>query len=223
VAFTGFGKGGVQLLTELAANNDRVWFHAHRDRYDEELRAPMEHLLADLAEEFGEAKVFRPNRDVRFSKDKSPYKTNIAAVIRGDSGEGTGGGLYLSLQPEGLYVGGGYYHMARDQLDRFRRTITTDEPRASALDRVLASLATDGAEIGGEQLATAPRGYDRGHPRIDLLRRKGLIAMWLHPPRAWLHTAKARDRVADHWRAMRPFITWLDTEVGPTTEAGRWG
>jgi uncharacterized protein (TIGR02453 family) len=214
--FTGFGKQATQLLTDLEANNNRDWFLAHRARYDDELRAPMEHLLADLAEEFGEAKVFRPNRDVRFSKDKTPYKTNIAAVVASH-----GGALYLSVETWGLFIGGGYYHMARDQLDRFRTTIATDERAATALDRVLADVVSDGAEPGGEQLATAPRGYPRDHPRIDLLRRKGLIAGWQHPARAWLSTAKARDRVADAWRGLDPVLSWLGEHVGPSTE-DRW-
>jgi uncharacterized protein (TIGR02453 family) len=215
--FTGFGKQAVQVLSELEANNNREWFHTNRDRYDTELRAPMEHLLADMADEFGEAKVFRPNRDVRFSSDKTPYKTNVAAVVPSH-----GGALYISVETWGLFIGGGYYHMARDQLDRFRTTVASDEQAARALDRVLADVVSNGAEPGGAQLATAPRGYPRDHPRIDLLRRKGLIAGWQHPTRAWLSTAKARDRVADAWRALDPLLTWLDDHVGPTAEPGRW-
>ena len=101
--FQGFGKGACRFYEELAEDNSRDWFAANRARYEAEVRAPLEYLLDDLADEFGEGKVFRPNRDVRFSKDKSPYKTNAAAVIEGGSGHA----LYMQISADGLMIGGG--------------------------------------------------------------------------------------------------------------------
>jgi uncharacterized protein (TIGR02453 family) len=216
VLFTGFGKGATGFFTELEANNNRDWWLANKDRYDAEIRGPLEHVLADLADEFGEAKVFRPNRDTRFANDKSPYKTAAAAVIWED-----GGSCYVQISASGLFTGGGCYHMDRGQLDRFRRIVADDDNAAGELERVLVDLQRSGAEIGGEQLVTAPRGYDREHPRIALLRRKGLVGAWDHGRKAWLHTAKARERIAEDWRRVAPLNAWFDAHVGPPVERER--
>ena len=210
--FQGFGSGAVGYFEELTANNTREWFAAHRATYEDEVRAPLEYLLDDLAGEFGEAKVFRPNRDVRFSKDKSPYKTAAAAVIQGD-GRGNGHGYYVQLSAAGLMVGGGAYYLAGDELARLRAAID-DDRTGPELERIVADLRAEGAETGAhETLKTAPRGYPADHPRIELLRNKGIIGWWEHPPRRWLHTAAARDRVAEAWRRLRPLNAWLDAHV----------
>ncbi len=211
MSFTGFGSGAVSFFTELAADNSRDWWQAHRPRYEDEVRRPLEQLLADLAAEFGEAKVFRPNRDTRFSKDKSPYKTNAGAVIAHPDGSS----LYLSLSAEGLHIGGGGYQLDRTQLARYRAAV--DDERAGAeLEAIRAALLAAGAEVTSHtKVKTAPRGYAADHPRIELLRQDGIIGMWAHPPRAWLHTAAARTRVADAWRDVGPLNEWLGRHVGP--------
>lgn len=217
MSFTGFGRGAMAFFADLAANNSREWWLANRARYDTEVRGPLERLLEDLAPEFGEAKVFRPNRDTRFSADKSPYKTNAAAV----AAEGDGTSLYLSLSAEGLHVGGGGYHLARDQLARYRAAV--DDERAGAeLAAIAAELRAAKADVTGRSaLKTAPRGFSADHPRIDLLRQDGLIGIWAHPPRAWLHTAGAADRVAEGWRRLGPLNTWLRAHVGASSLPAR--
>jgi uncharacterized protein (TIGR02453 family) len=216
MAFQGFGKGAVAFYEELAAHNEREWWQENKDRYESEVRAPLEHLLADLAGEFGEAKVFRPNRDTRFSKDKSPYKTAAAALV----GEPHGGiaTYYVQISATGLMVGGGCYHPARDQLARMREAID-DDGTGGELEALLAAVEKAGAEVGySDKLKTAPRGYSADHPRIELLRMKGLIAFVDHRPAPWLHTRKALDRVADGWRSFAPLNAWLERHVGPSTE-----
>lgn len=210
MGFTGFGHGATGFFTELALNNSRPWWLANKARYDAEVRQPLELLLEDLAAEFGEAKVFRPNRDTRFSNDKSPYKTNAAAVIQ----RGDGGSTYLSLSAGGLHVGGGGYHLDREQLARFRRAID-DDRTGPTLVALAAALRSQGADITAHDiLKTAPRGYSTDHPRIELLRMGGIIGIWAHPPRAWLYTAKARDNVAEQWRSLEPLNAWLAANVG---------
>lgn len=146
----------------------------------------MDALLADLESEFGEGRVFRPYRDVRFSRDKSPYKTSIAATLAE--------GGYIEMSADGLGAGCGLYHPASDQLERYRAALA--DPRGGA---VLTRLVDDAraAKIdvtAHETLKTAPRGYPKDHPRIALLRQKGLIT-WRHwPVGAWLGTKKAEDR-----------------------------
>ena len=185
--FEGFGTGACRFYEELAENNSRDWFAGQPGRYETEVRAPLEYLLDDLAGEFGEAKVFRPNRDVRFSKDKSPYKTNAAAVISGDGDQRS---LYVQISADGLMVGGGAYWLGGDPLERLRSAID-DDRTGPELERIVADLQAAGAETGAhDTLKTAPRGYPKDHPRIDLLRHKGIIGWWEHPPRKWLATRR---------------------------------
>ena len=207
--FEGFGKGACRFYEELAEDNSHDWFAANRARYEAEVRAPLEYLLDDLADEFGEGKVFRPNRDVRFSKDKSPYKTNAAAVIEGGSGHA----LYMQISADGLMIGGGAYWLAASRSTGCGTAID-DDRTGPELEGIVADLHAAGAQTGAhDQLKTAPRGYPKDHPRIDLLRNKGIIGWWEHPPRRWLSTPAARDRVADGWRALGPLNTWLEAHV----------
>lgn len=213
MAFTGFGTGGIGFFEELAANNSREWWLAHKPRYEDEIRRPLEQLLEALAPEFGEAKVFRPNRDTRFSKDKAPYKNNAAAVTHLPSG----GSVYLSLSAEGLHVGGGGYHLDREQLARYRAAVD-DDRSGKELEAIAADLRRAKADVTSHStLKTAPRGYRAAHPRIDLLRQDGIVGIWAHPPRAWLYTGKALAQVADGWRALQPLNDWLADHVGPST------
>jgi uncharacterized protein (TIGR02453 family) len=216
--FRGFGEGAVRFFEELAADNTREWWHAHRARYDSDVRGPLELLLEDLAPEFGEAKVFRPNRDTRFSKDKTPYKTAAGAVV-GTPYEGHS--LYVQVSAEGMMTGGGVFHGATDQLARLRAAID-DDGTGAELESILACITGRKGQVGArDQVKTAPRGYRSDHPRIELLRYKGLIGWYDHPPRKWMQTAEARDRVADDWRSLAPLNQWLATNVGPTTEPPR--
>ncbi len=215
MAFTGFGKGAIAFYEELAGNNSREWWHANKRRYEDEVRRPMEELLQDVAEEYGEAKLFRPNRDTRFSKDKTPYKTNTAAVIFGDGG----GSVYLSLSAEGLHVGGGGYHLDRDQLARYRAAVDADRS-GKELEAITAELRRAKADVTSHSsLKTAPRGYSADHPRIALLRQDGIIGIWAHRPGAWLQKPAAKGRVLDGWRALRPLNDWMAEYVGPSHTA----
>jgi uncharacterized protein (TIGR02453 family) len=209
MAFSGFGKGALAFYDDLETNNSRDWWLANKRRYEDEVRRPMEELLQDVSSEFGEAKLFRPNRDTRFSKDKSPYKTNIAAVIYLPKG----GSVYVSLAAEGLHVGGGSYHLERPQLARLREAIDHDRT-GKQIEKLVDDLRKAKADITAhDAVKTAPRGYSPDHPRIDLLRLGGLAAMFAHKPAAWLHTARAKDKVVDGWHKLQPLNDWLAANV----------
>jgi uncharacterized protein (TIGR02453 family) len=170
--FEGFGLEVQTWFEGLEADNSKAYFAAHRGFFEESIRAQMEALLSELGERFGgELKVFRQNRDIRFSPNKSPYKTNTYGVLHGSRLAGQG--LYTSISARGLVAGSGYHMMARDQLDRYREGVDEGRPGAE-LAKLTAKAEKAGLELWGEGLATAPRGYPKDHARIELLRRKRL-------------------------------------------------
>ncbi len=209
MAFRGWPAEAIEFYEALEADNSRTYWHDHKAEYDKLVRGPMDELLAELAPEFGEGKIFRPYRDVRFSADKSPYKTAIGATLAH--------GGYVQFSADGLAAGSGLYVMAADQLDRYRRAVTHART-GGELVGLVAAARDDGLEVTArELLKTAPKGYPRDHPRIDLLRLKGLITWRQWPVGAWLGTRKARDRVVGLLRDSRPLNDWLLAHVGPST------
>jgi uncharacterized protein (TIGR02453 family) len=213
MAFRGWPVEAVEFFEGLTADNSKGFWLENKLVYESSVRAPMDALLEELAPEFGGGKVFRPYRDVRFSKDKSPYKTSIAATLEH--------GGYLELSADGLGVGSGLYHPARDQLERYREAVADDRSGA-ALTALVAKVRAGKIDVTAHEiLKTAPRGYPKDHPRIELLRQKGLIT-WRHwPVGAWLGTRKAKDRVVDFLHAAAPIGAWLQKHVGES-ELADW-
>ena len=209
MAFKGWRAEALEFYDGLEADNSKAYWHAHKSVYDELVKAPMDELLAELAPEFGPGKVFRPNRDVRFSADKSPYKTAVAATI-GDAG-------YIQLSAKGLGVGAGMWIMAADQLERYRKAVADDGTGEDLVGIVDGMRAANVDVTGHHTLKTAPKGYPRDHPRIDLLRAKGLIAWKDWPAGAWLGRRTAKDRVVEFLHTSRPLSEWLDANVGAST------
>jgi uncharacterized protein (TIGR02453 family) len=212
MTFRGWPAEALEFFEGLEADNSKTYWQRNRDVYDSMVRAPMENLLEELAPEFGEGRIFRPYRDVRFSPDKSPYKTNIGAVI----GDG-----YIQLTADGLGVGSGMWEMAPDQLERYRVAVSEDRPGGKLVDLVAKASAAGVEVTGHEVLKTAPRGYPKDHPRIELLRCKGLITWREWPAAAWLGTRRAKDRVIEFLRLSKPLNDWLRTYVGPSTQPER--
>jgi len=185
-------------------NNNRDWFQAHKAVYERACRGPMEALLAELEPEYGSGKIFRINRDVRFAADKSPYKTNIAAVVSGG---------YIALSPSGLYTGGGGYMLAGPDLTRYREAVD-DEGSGEDLAKIVKGLEKKGYEVGShEQLRSAPKGYSKDHPRIRLLQHKGLHAGKNYEVGTWLATRKALERVKTVLKDIKPLNKWFATNV----------
>lgn len=208
MAFRGIPAEAFEFYEGLEADNSKAYWTDHRQTYESCVKAPIEALLADAASEFGPGRLFRPNRDVRFSHDKSPYKTNQGAVAERD-----GAVSYVSLSSEGLFAGSGWYHLERVQLDRYRRAV--DGTAGADLEEIVARLEDDGYAVGGEALKRAPRGYGPDHPRIRLLRHKGLYASKSWEPGAWMGTPKALERVTGVWRGAADLNAWLAANVGP--------
>lgn len=203
MSFEGFPDAALLFYEGLEADNSKAYWTDNKTTYESAVAEPMKALLAELEKGFGTAKLFRPYRDVRFSKDKAPYKTRQYAVIhQGDQG------LYVGIDAEGLHLGGGMFHASTEQVTRMRSAID-DERTGSALESVLTTLRKGGMQVGGDQLKRVPKPYDLQHPRADLLRHKSLIAWVDHEPASWLHTGEAKARVIKAWKALGPLNTWL--------------
>jgi uncharacterized protein (TIGR02453 family) len=205
--FRGWPEEAVEFYEGLEADNSKTYWQLHKETYERAVLAPMEELLNELEPEFGEGRIFRPYRDIRFSPDKSPYKTHIAAV----AGDG-----YVQLSARGLGAGSGMWEMASDQLERYRGAVDA-ERTGNALVGIVDEARAAGLEITGHSmLKTAPRGYPKDHPRIELLRCKGLVAWKEWPVGPWLSTRRVKGRVVEFFERSRPLNDWLRKHVGPT-------
>ncbi len=212
MAFTGFPAEAFTFYERLAADNSRTFWQANKATYERVVRDPMLALLDDL-EAFGPFRVFRPYRDIRFAKDKTPFKDHIGAYGESDGGAG----YYVQLSAAGMLVGAGYYDMAADQLERFRRAVDATASGAK-LAALCADAETKGLKLGAmSELKTAPRGYAKDHPRIEMLRRKGLVASKEWPRAKWMESKEAVTRVRDAWVATSELNKWLNRHVGPST------
>jgi len=200
MAFSGWPIEAVEFYEGLQADNSKVYWQAHKEVYEQCVREPMEQLLAELSDEFGPGKLFRPYRDVRFSADKTPYKTTCAATL---------GRAYISFSAEELAAGGGLYMPDAPTLKRFRVAVDR-EKSGTELAGIVADLHRAGySTMAHEVLKTTPRGFPADHPRIELLRHKGIAMMKTWPVGAWLGTPEAKDRVVATLRAGVPLNDWL--------------
>ena len=210
MSFSGFPERALDFYEGLEADNSKAYWTDHRAVYEQDVRTPMQELLAALEPEFGPAKLFRPYRDVRFTKDKTPYKTAAAAAI----GDDVQGGLYVQLSAAGLMLAGGAHGMTTDQARRLRAAIAQDRP-GRALVAVLDALRAEGFTVEGERLKRLPKEFAPDHERGDLLRLKALFAVRQQEPGPWLHSPEAAAEVSGAWRALAPLNAWLRAHVGP--------
>jgi len=218
--FEGFADRDGTFFQALACNQRREWFEAYRSTYEDGWLTPMKALLAEVRERveplfrheaLSPLKVFRIHRDVRFSKDKSPYKTHIGgyvAVEGGGQGPSAPAAFYVHIGASELFVAAGQYMMDAAQLAQFRAAVV-DDRRGRALASLLGKLTRAGYEVGSHgALQRVPRGFDPDHPRADLLKRKGLIVSFPAPPRRLL--------------VSHAFVDWLVTQTKPTVPLVEW-
>jgi len=211
--FEGIPAEAFAFYAELATHNSRAWWGDHRADYERLVREPMLALLCELEEEFGAGHLYRPYRDTRFSKDKAPLKDHQGAVVNIEDSVG----YYVQVSATGLMVAGGWYAPQGAQVERYRRAV--DGPRGGELERILAKVGR-GFDVDGQPVKTRPRGYEAGHPRIDLLRNRALTVARRYSDEPWLGTRTALTKVRGDWRAMRPLLEWLADNVGPGLEPG---
>ena len=205
MAFRGWPAEALEFFEGLEADNSKSYWQRNKTVYETLIRAPMEALIAELAPEWGESRVMRPYRDIRFSADKSPYKIYIGAMV---------GNGYVQLTGEGLGAGAGMWEILPDQLERYRQAVLNDRT-GKKLGRVVEDARSAGLKVTGHGvLKTAPKGYPKGHPRIELLRYKGLVAWQDWPAGPWLGTRRAKDRVVKFLRLSKPLSGWLRENVG---------
>ena len=203
--FEGIPAAAIGFYAELEQNNNREWWLEHKSGYETLVREPLTALLARLEPRFGPAKIFRPNRDIRFSQDKSPCKTAQGAVASFQEGVG----YYVQLSADGLLVGGGCHSSTPAQLTRLRNSVDATGT-GELLQQIIGNVTVD-----GEQLKTIPRGFARDHPRAELLKYKSLSAGRELGEPGWLSTPAAADEVARLWEQIRPLVEWVGRHAAP--------
>ena len=224
--FTGFRPKAIQFLADLAEHNDRAWFQPRKAEFERLLKEPMEALIAALSERFAardipleadpKRSVFRIYRDTRFSKDKSPYKTNIGASLpwiedaSGPDERVHGNGGYLHIQPGNSFVGGGMWMAEKARIEALRRAIVEDAERVRSAIEDPAFLETFGPVSSHESLKRVPPGYPADHPMADLLRAKDLTFGRRLADDEVLSPALP-DRLADDFATAIPVFRFLAT------------
>jgi uncharacterized protein (TIGR02453 family) len=202
--FDGFSREAFTFFRQLARNNNRDWFQAHREVYERACRDPMKQLIAAVGADPARTKLSRINRDMRFARGRDPYHTHIAAVVRD---------RYLSLSADGLYIGAGLYRPEGPTLERLRNAIDADAS-GRALQKIVASLRRKGYRVDThERLAAVPRGYRAEHPRADFLRMKDIHAGKTLTPDT-VRTAAAVTRIKRAMADAQPLVDWLRAHVG---------
>jgi uncharacterized protein (TIGR02453 family) len=204
MSFTGFPAAALDFYDDLEMDNSKSFWTEHKHIYEESVRAPMAALVGELEAEFGTAKLFRPYRDVRFARDKTPYKTHQGAFI--DIAPSMG--WYIELAAPGVRIVAGFYQADADRLARVRTAIAEDR-RGKQLEKLLAGLTAKGWTVGGDRLKTSPRGYDADHPRIDLLRHRSLTVSKSYGFEPIIRKPELATQIRTDWQATKPFITWL--------------
>ncbi|MDI3211346.1 DUF2461 domain-containing protein [Arthrobacter sp. AL12] len=208
--FAGIPDAAFRFYADLEHNNNRDWWLEHKATYESAVKGPLTLLLAELEPSFGAGKLFRPNRDIRFSLDKSPYKTAQGAF----ASTADGVGFYLQLSADGVLIGGGCHTHTPAQLARFRRAV--DDPASGeALQAIVHDVEGAGFAVEGESLKTPPRGFDKDHPRAELLKHKSLTASVNVGQPGWLATPGAAAEVARRWEMLRPLVEWMGLYAAP--------
>lgn len=213
--FAGIPVEAFEFYDALAANNTRAWWQDHKADYQRLVKDPLAQLLDELAAEFGQAHLFRPYRDTRFAKDKTPLKDHQGGYVAIEDAVG----YYVQVSASGLMVAGGWYSPEGQQVARFRDAVAGGH--AGHVRALLDKAAKQGWEVDGRPLKTRPRGVDAEHPDLDLLRFRALVLSRSYGVEPWMGTRKTLTTVRNAWRQARPLTEWLADHVGPATDPSR--
>lgn len=221
MTFAGFPKQAVRFLAGLRANNDKSWFEAHRPDYQEALLTPAVAFIQALAprlrridpaiqvEPRVNGSILRINRDIRFSRDKSPYKDHLDLWFwTGERKGWESSGFFFRLSPDCLLLGAGMHQLTAVALPRYRAAVL-DPRRGAALAAIVRRLRNAGYRLGTESYRRVPPGVPADHPRAALLRHGGLHASWQGKPPRELGTAAFVPFAAQHFAALAPLHRWL--------------
>jgi uncharacterized protein (TIGR02453 family) len=227
--FTGFSDQAIQFLLELQAEQSRIWFKAHQDEFQRLCRRPLELFVEELSERLvdvyprmvdAEPHYFRIQRDTRFAKDKTPYKTNVSADLairarRADENEHGIPGLYFSFGLEGEYLGIGAWHMSPAVLARYR-ALLDDARQGARFQDMVDQLLAHGCSIEAmDKLKRVPSPYPQDHPRAELLKYKGFAVM-AQPKENVSSSRLLLDWAEAQLRAAAPVMHLLDKHLGGT-------
>ena len=226
--FTGFSRDAVQFLVELALHNERSWFQPRKAEYERLLKTPMEGLCLALAERFEAAGIplradpahspFRIYRDVRFSADKSPYKTHVSASFPW-AGDGGGVGAYFHLQPGEMFAGGGMWHPEPAQLAAWRQMVVKDFDRVQGVLESPRFVSTFGS-VGGDRLKRVPTGFPADHPGAELLKLKD-VTFGHHLTDDEVFSPNLPDALAEAFAAAVPLLE-LMARLSPGEVRAGW-
>lgn len=210
-----FTEDTLSFLDELKANNNREWFQANRKTYDRVMKGPaaeagsaMNALVEELTGRPHTVKIFRINRDIRFSKDKTPYNTHIHIAFSPISDESLKPMWFFGLDTQKLVLGAGVFEFPKDRMELWRERVAGDE--GEDLAKILSKVKKAGDRISEPALKRVPKPYPADHPREELLRRKGLSVWRDMPDRAFALGEKAAARCANEFRNFLPVVNWLD-------------
>ena len=217
-----FSKETLSFLTRLKRNNRREWFNARKDEYEQHVRAPMLAILDQLAVDMrkiapellvGPKSMYRIYRDVRFSENKQPYKTHVAASFwHRELGKGGGAGMYFHVAPDGVWIGGGMYHPETTQLYKVREHIASNLRQfRSIVEAPAFKRALDGG-LEGERMTRVPRGFPKDHEAADYLRYRQFLAGKEFPAR-FSSNPKFYGGVLDVFRRVAPLVRFLNDSL----------
>lgn len=213
-------KAGFDFLKKLKRNNNRDWFLENKHLYEENLKIPLQKVILELGKNLSnkaigihfdpKRSIFRINRDVRFSNNKDPYKTNIGAsfVSYCHNKKDQFPGLYIHIEPGNCFIGGGLYMPSGEQIRKIRELINQDP---DVLKKIISApnVKKYFGGLSGEKLKTAPRGTSADHPHIDLLRWKQFIYI-KHYKDSDFQTGNLAKTIEKEFMAMMPLVNWLN-------------
>ena len=211
-SFHGWSSAAFDFYRDLQHDNSRAFFTSHREVYDDEVKAPFDALSDLVTDEWGPLKVFRPNRDIRFSTDKRPYKDHLDMWFWQGDRKAAVSGLFLRVSPDGVIAGAGAHRFDKQQLARFRNAVV-DPIARHELDPILAALDRAGVGVGGETYGRVPLGFTADRPLAERLLRHSALYTQAELPAAAATQPGFVSVVLRRWRTCAPLHRWLVDHV----------